>query len=322
VGTDLGVFASGDSGGTWTPLTDGMPNVAVYDLVYNANTGVLLAGTHGRGVFALDLVRPLTLAVSPAVRRDTVPVGQATPQSDSAMVILSGTNAATAAWSATHGAAPWLTLTTASGTGTSRLRWTRDPTGLAAGTYVDTIRVAAPGAIDSPGSVVDTLVVQATLAVTLAPASHSTVATSGSTALIADSAALSLVGQGADTTSWTVVAVGSASWITLATASGVGTGMIRWTLDPSDLLPGTFRDTIVVQTSQGNRPRADVTLVVAAPGITAACAAQELLGTACLDETGRRYLDLTGNKDGTFNLGDFLALLARSAGASALRGRR
>jgi len=325
VGTDLGVFASGDSGGTWTPLTDGLPNVAVYDLAYNANTGVLLAGTHGRGMFALALVRPLTVAVSPTVRRDSVSTGDTGLRADSAMVILSGTNASTAAWSATHGAAGWIALTTSSGTGTSRLRWTRNATGLAEGTYVDTIRVTAPGAIDSPWSVFDTLIVQAPVAVvtvTLAPTSRRDSATAGSVAQIADSASLSIVGPGADTTSWTVTIAGTAPWITLATASGTGSGTVRWTLDPSDLQPGSYADTIVVRTSRGDTPRVGVTLVVTAPQITTACAAQELLGTPCLDDTGRRYLDLAGNRDGTFNLGDFVALLARTADATAARDRR
>jgi hypothetical protein len=322
VGTDLGVFATGDSGGTWTPLTDGMPNVAVYDLAYNANTGVLLAGTHGRGVFALDLIRPLTLAVSPAVRRDTVPAGDAAVRGDSAMVIMSGANAATAGWSATHGGASWLALTTSSGIGTSRLRWTRSAAGLAAGVYVDTIRVTAAGAVDSPWDLLDTLVVRASVAVSLAPASHQASAIAGATSPVADSAVLSLVGPGADTTSWTAVTVRGAAWITIGTPSGTGSGTVRWVLDPTDLQPGSDADTIAVRTSQGDSARVDVSLLITAPAVTAACAAQELLGTVCLDDTGRRYLDLAGNRDGTFNLGDFLALLARAPGANAPGGRR
>jgi photosystem II stability/assembly factor-like uncharacterized protein len=321
VGTDVGVFASADSGGSWTPLPDGLPNVAVYDLAYNANTGVLLAGTHGRGMFALDLVRPLTLAVSPGVRRDTVPVGDAAVRADSAMVIMSGTNAATAGWSATHGGATWLALTTSSGVGTSRLRWTRSAAGLAAGIYVDTIRVTAAGAADSPWDLLDTLVVRASVAVSLAPTSHQASAVAGTTSPVADSAVVALVGPGADTTSWTAVTVGGAPWIAIATSSGAGSATVRWTLNPAGLLPGTYQDTIVVQTSQGDQARADVRLIVTAPAITAACAAQELLGTPCLDDTGRRYLDLAGNQDGTFNLGDFLALLSRTAGAAVARGR-
>ena len=68
IGTDLGVFASSDSGDTWAAITPGMPNVAVFDLAYNANTGTLIAATHGRGMFSLDVNRLLTLVVSPGSR--------------------------------------------------------------------------------------------------------------------------------------------------------------------------------------------------------------------------------------------------------------
>jgi photosystem II stability/assembly factor-like uncharacterized protein len=420
VGTDLGVFASGDSGSTWTPLPDGLPSVAVYDLAYNANTGVLLAGTHGRGMFALELVRPLTLAVSPGVRRDTALAGDADLRADSAVVILSGTNANTAAWSATHGAASWIALTTGSGTGTGRLRWTRNPTGLAAGTYVDTIRVTVPGAVDSPWDLLDTLVVRSSVTVAFVPVSRSDSALVGSTTTIPDSVTLSLVGVGGDTTTWvagvtaapwhtlgtvngtgsgplrwtrnptgltegtyaasivitpsngppsalpdtlliirplvlgsagrtvggilgapaptpdsvtvrlrgignttaTWTATSNAAWLTLTTAGGTGDGMARWTLDASDLQPGSYRDTIVVRTSRGDSAQVAVVFSVTAPAITTACAAQELLGAVCLDDTGRRYLDLMGNRDGTFDLGDFVALLERTTRAAAEKARR
>lgn len=59
IGTDLGVFLSADLGATWTPFMDGLPNVAVFDLAYSNETGVALAGTHGRGMFSF---RPLSAA--------------------------------------------------------------------------------------------------------------------------------------------------------------------------------------------------------------------------------------------------------------------
>jgi hypothetical protein len=38
-----------------------------------------------------------------------------------------------------------------------------------------------------------------------------------------------------------------------------------------------------------------------------------LLGAPCLDATQMRWLDLAGNRDGTFNLGDLISYLARPA---------
>ncbi len=52
VGTDLGVFQSGDDGVTWAPSTTGMPNVAVLDLAFQTVTQTVVAATHGRGMFA------------------------------------------------------------------------------------------------------------------------------------------------------------------------------------------------------------------------------------------------------------------------------
>jgi hypothetical protein len=54
VGTDLGVWQSLNGGGLWTHYgpANGMPNVAVYDLRFNAQSQ-LTAFTHGRGAYLL-----------------------------------------------------------------------------------------------------------------------------------------------------------------------------------------------------------------------------------------------------------------------------
>jgi photosystem II stability/assembly factor-like uncharacterized protein len=53
IGTDLGMFRSLDTGRTWTPFNDGFPNVAVFDLAYGRATGMIVAATHGRGMYGL-----------------------------------------------------------------------------------------------------------------------------------------------------------------------------------------------------------------------------------------------------------------------------
>jgi photosystem II stability/assembly factor-like uncharacterized protein len=54
VGTDVGVFQR-DAGGTWSALGSGMPPVAVVGLAIQPGTTTLVASTHGRGVYTLDL---------------------------------------------------------------------------------------------------------------------------------------------------------------------------------------------------------------------------------------------------------------------------
>jgi len=57
-GTDLGAYVSMDGGAHWEALSNGMPNTFVHDIVIHPEKDILLAATHGRGVFALD-VRPI-----------------------------------------------------------------------------------------------------------------------------------------------------------------------------------------------------------------------------------------------------------------------
>lgn len=59
VGTEFGVFASANGGKTWTKAMNGMPTVAVHDLLIHRRAGDLIAGTHGRGVYILDDITPL-----------------------------------------------------------------------------------------------------------------------------------------------------------------------------------------------------------------------------------------------------------------------
>ena len=58
VGTDLGVYVSTDRGARWEVLGRGLPNTFVVDLVVHPRDDILVAATHGRGMYALD-VRPL-----------------------------------------------------------------------------------------------------------------------------------------------------------------------------------------------------------------------------------------------------------------------
>jgi hypothetical protein len=53
LGTEIGIFASEDGGGSWSPTNEGPANVAVYDLFWMDET--LVCVTHGRGMYTIDL---------------------------------------------------------------------------------------------------------------------------------------------------------------------------------------------------------------------------------------------------------------------------
>ncbi|HET7276661.1 MAG TPA: hypothetical protein VFJ22_01160 [Dermatophilaceae bacterium] len=54
VGTDVGAFVTVNGGTTWKRLGTGAPKVAVWQLDYDPSHALLAAGTHGRGVYALN----------------------------------------------------------------------------------------------------------------------------------------------------------------------------------------------------------------------------------------------------------------------------
>jgi photosystem II stability/assembly factor-like uncharacterized protein len=60
VGTDRGAYLSRDGGASWTGLNAGLPNVPVHDLVIHPRDHELVAGTHGRSVWVVD-VEPVQL---------------------------------------------------------------------------------------------------------------------------------------------------------------------------------------------------------------------------------------------------------------------
>jgi photosystem II stability/assembly factor-like uncharacterized protein len=59
VGTEHGVQLSLDRGRSWRPMTNGLPTVAVYDIVIHPRDRDLILGTHGRGIYVLDDITAL-----------------------------------------------------------------------------------------------------------------------------------------------------------------------------------------------------------------------------------------------------------------------
>ena len=131
----------------------------------------------------------------------------------------------------------------------------------------------------------------------------------GSTLSIKDSATVLVQGTGADSATWTVTH-GAAAWVTIPPKPGVGSGTLKWSRNATGLDIGVFIDTIAVTVSTGATATLVDTLRVVAP-VDADDIIDNILSGQPLTISQQKYLDMLGNGDGVFNLGDLLALFDR-----------
>jgi hypothetical protein len=71
VGTDMGVYVSLDAGGSWMTLHGGFPNLPVHDLVIQERADDLVAATHARGAYVVNL-KPIRRYLTDAKGKDLV----------------------------------------------------------------------------------------------------------------------------------------------------------------------------------------------------------------------------------------------------------
>ncbi len=55
VGTEFAVYASANRGGYWNSLNTNLPTVPVFDFAFHPNNGEVVAATHGRSLWIVDL---------------------------------------------------------------------------------------------------------------------------------------------------------------------------------------------------------------------------------------------------------------------------
>jgi hypothetical protein len=67
LGTEFSVFASIDRGTSWTRINNNLPTVAVHELAQHPDSGEMVAATHGRSLWVLD-VAPLR-QLKPAMKK-------------------------------------------------------------------------------------------------------------------------------------------------------------------------------------------------------------------------------------------------------------
>jgi photosystem II stability/assembly factor-like uncharacterized protein len=78
VATDLGVYWTRDQGAVWVPLGTGLPFTAVFDLNLHAPSRTLVAATHGRSQWKLDLTAA-PVAVEPTSTPGRLSLSAASP---------------------------------------------------------------------------------------------------------------------------------------------------------------------------------------------------------------------------------------------------
>ena len=69
VGTDIGAYVSLDRGRSWHVLANGLPSTFVSDIKIHPREDILVASTHGRGMYAMD-VRELQQMIPEITERD------------------------------------------------------------------------------------------------------------------------------------------------------------------------------------------------------------------------------------------------------------
>ncbi len=215
---------------------------------------------------------PVTLAVNPLARKATAQPGTPAPN-DNAAVTMAGDRADTVTWVATSRQS-WVTLTTALGKGSGTVAWSRSTAGLHVGTYVDTIIVSAAAAKHSPVMLFDTLEITAApvpLALTVNPPSRSATAVEYA-AVAGDNVGITLSGDGAASTPWSVRS--SAGWDVIQAAGGTGSGNALWSRNANGLAPGVYVDTLTVTApgAAGSPARVLDSLTITAPPVPLALA--------------------------------------------------
>ncbi len=253
-----------------------------------------------------------TLAFPSAGRYTEVPVGATEAVADSAEVAVAGPAPAEVAWRATHGGAAWLELVDSAGTGPGRVRWTRRVDGLAAGLYLDTIRVAGDAQYVVPATLVDSLRVAAATTVTVAGRGGAAATLAGVTQPLVDTLVVEVGGYGSRTATWTA-AHGGSPWLELVVARGAAGGGVVVRRTPGDLGPGTYVDTIHIRVEGGTTPLSAVVVdsLLVGEDLAVEAAVSAVFGEHDLDAVQTRALDRLGNGDRTYDLGDALAWVAR-----------
>ena len=235
--------------------------------------------------------------------------------SATASVTLVGTDAGSTAWLATRRRSQ-TSFTTSSGVGSGTVAWNRNTSALTAGTYVDTITVTAGAAT---ARLIDTVVVTTptTATILLLPKGKKSryltqAGRANAFASTRDSALVEGEVIEGQSDQWTAV-IGGTGLTVLSPVGRLGE-YVYWERRSAASNAGLYVDTVRVQLVGSAGLEATfvdslevVTVEVPAVGL----AVDELVRGGQLNNDQRLLFDSEGNRNGYFDLGDFLAWVDR-----------
>ena len=201
------------------------------------------------------------IAVAPSSVQFAYAVGGTVPSAQSIQITNSG--GGTLSWSAST-SAPWLNVSTPSGTAPSTVSLSISPASLGAGSYTGSVQISAAGASNSPVAVAVTLTVAAAPAsLAVSPQTLTFNYTVGAAVPVAQS--VSITNSGGGTLSW--MAAASANWLTVAPASGTAPATLSVSVSSASLTAGTYTATVQITAAgaSGSPASVGVTLAVQAP---------------------------------------------------------
>jgi hypothetical protein len=198
------------------------------------------------------------LILTPSTLTFNYQIGGASPPAQNVSVASTG---AALSYTFTNSVS-FATVTPASGTTPGTASITVDPSGLSAGTYMGTFRVAATGAANSPQTVSVTLVVTAAALpnLTLSPTSLNYSYQISGTAPAAQNVKVTSTGAALNY----AVTTSGGSWLSASPATATSPGTEIVSVDPTGLSAGTYNGTVSVSsTGAANSPQVvAVTLTV------------------------------------------------------------
>jgi hypothetical protein len=141
------------------------------------------------------------------------------------------------------GVGPWSTASSTAGTGDATVDIGANITGLAAGSYTDTITVSATGALNSPQEVIINLtVVEPQPSLSVSPTTFDFTAVVGGPNPATQP--MSITNAGGGTLDWSIAGVGP--WSMVSSSAGTGDATVDVGADITGLVAGSYTDTLTV----------------------------------------------------------------------------